>query len=42
MFWQKAQAKVMSIANGEVGQQLRISYDRGIQAEIKALSRRYK
>lgn len=41
-FWQKATAAVTSAAQGEVGAQLRDAYDRGIQAEIRRLSRKYK
>jgi hypothetical protein len=42
MFWQKATAQVTAIASGEVGAQLRDAYERGIQAELRRLGRKYK
>jgi hypothetical protein len=41
LFWQKAQSRVLAVAGGEVGQQLRDSYDRAIEKEIKRLARKY-
>jgi hypothetical protein len=40
-FWEKATAQGTSYAQGEVGAQLRDAYDRGIQAEINRLNRKY-
>lgn len=40
-FWTKAQNGALAVANGEVGAQLRDAYDRGIQAELKRLERKY-
>lgn len=42
MFWQKATAQATAIASGEVGAQLRDAYERGIQAELRRLGRKYK
>lgn len=41
-FWQKAKTVAMPLANGEVGQQLREAYQRGIDLEIKRLERKYR
>jgi hypothetical protein len=40
-FWQRSSATVLSVAKGEVGAQLRVAYDRGIQLEINRLKRKY-
>jgi hypothetical protein len=41
-FFAKAAAGVLATAGGEVGTSLREAYDKGIQAEINRLSRKYR